>query len=424
MRRMLFQGSRVFSDRLLVFLCTSIVLCPSLCWGFYSRSSGNYDLNLGGSFAVGLGVAQYPDFEFLVDNDLENSWYGDLRLLADATIGEQFGVQVNVLQNVRSTPVFLFTPSEGLQRDVERSGLFFWQQHDSKNTQAAMVLDSGYLQYGDQNNELLIGRQPISTTVTFFFSPNDFFAPFSPNTFYRVYKPGVDALRYERSLAILSQLSVIGVLGYEKNLHADSGWSDSPEWERSSLLGRVTHTAGEFELGVLYGIVRESMVSGFSLQGEVFQWLGIRAEGHYANSWGDGQESGSMVTVSLEHRFPSSLTLRFEQMYNGYGSDSIAEALVDREHGVSGQGYLGCNYSAFDLNNQISPLLIGEILYLRNWSDDSYSLSLNAVYSTSDESELALTAILPGGDEPVENGIRSELGSLPVQFALEYRHYF
>jgi len=418
MRRMLSQCI------LLVILNVIMLISPSLCWSFYSHSNDTYDVNLDGSFAAGFGGAKYPDFEFMNDNDIEKAWYGDLRFLADAAIGERFGVQMNVLQNVRSTPIFLFTPTEGLQKDVERSGLFYWQQHDSNNTQAAMVFDSGYFKYGDRSNELLVGRQPISTTVTFFFSPNDFFAPFSPNTFYRVYKPGVDALRYERSLATLSQLSVIGVLGYEKELASDSGWSDAPEWDRSSILGRVTHTAGDFELGVLYGIVRESMVTGFSLQGELYQWLGIRAEGHYADSWGEDQESGSMVTVSLEHRFPSSLTLRFEQMYNGYGSDSIADALTDRQHGVSGQGYLGRNYSAFDLNYQISPLLIGEILYLRNWSDDSYSLSFNAVYSTSDESELALTANIPGGDGPEGNQIRSELGSLPVQIAFEYRYYF
>lgn len=418
MRRLEFHGPR------LGLLFVIILLFPSLCWGFYSHSGDNSELNLGGSFAVGLGVAQYPDFKFLGENDTETAWYGDLRLLADATIGERFGAQVNVLQNVRSTPIFLFTPTDGVQRDVERSGLFYWQQHDTGNTQAAMVIDSGYLKYGDRNSELLIGRQPVSTTVTFFFSPNDFFAPFSPNTFYRVYKPGVDAVRYERSLATLSQLSVIGVLGYAQDLGSESGWSDSPQWDRSSVLGRVTHGAGEFEWGFLYGIVRESMVTGFSLQGELFHWLGIRAEGHCAKSWGDGQESGSMVTASFEHRFPSSLTLRFEQMYNGYGSESITDALADREHGVSGQGYLGRHYSAFDLSYEISPLIIGELLYLRNWSDDSYSLSLNAVYSTSDESELALTSILPGGAEPEGNEIGSELGSLPVQIALEYRYYF
>jgi len=64
------------------------------------------------------------------------------------------------------------------------------------------------------------------------------------------------------------------------------------------------------------------------------------------------------------------------------------------------------------------------VLYLKNWSDDSYLVSFNAVYSVSDESDLALTATIPGGSEPDSGQIRSELGSLPVQFALEYRHFF
>ena len=71
-----------------------------------------------------------------------------------------------------------------------------------------------------------------------------------------------------------------------------------------------------------------------------------------------------------------------------------------------------------------SPLIYGEILYLRNWTDGSYTLSLNAVYSVSDESDLALTSTLPGGSEPDSGEIQSELGSLPVQFSLEYRYYF
>ena len=68
MRRMLFNGLR------LGVLFVIILLCPTLCWSFYSQSTDNYDLNLGGSFAVGLGVAQYPDFEFLNENDNEASW--------------------------------------------------------------------------------------------------------------------------------------------------------------------------------------------------------------------------------------------------------------------------------------------------------------------------------------------------------------
>ena len=413
----------LFFKWFLLALFSSVLVYPSMSWAFYSYSDNGIDVSLGGFLGAGGGFAQYPGDGFYLEST-SGSWFGDFRLLADGGVGESLAAHINVLQNVRSSPVFIFTGSEPLQKDVDRSGIFYWQQHDTQNTQAAMVLDTAYFEYGNRSNELSIGRQPISTTVTFFFTPNDFFAPFSPNTFFRVYKPGVDAIRFERRLKALSQLSVMGVLGYEPVPVADSGWSDAPDWERTSVLGRATHTTGEFEWGILAGTVRETVVAGFSLQGELFEWFGLRAEGNYADSWVEELDSGLMATISLEHRFATSLTMRIEYMFNGYGADSITQALIDRRQGVSGQGYLGRHYTAFDLSYEFTPLLFGEVLYLQYWSDSSFSVSFNSVYSVSNESELALTAILPGGSEPEAGMINSELGSLPTQIFLEYRYYF
>lgn len=133
--------------------------------------------------------------------------------------------------------------------------------------------------------------------MNFYFTPNDFFAPFAPRSFYRIYRPGVDAVRFERRLANLSQLTLVGVLGYERDPESDSGWSRSPAWDRTSVLGRyIVDTAG-FEWGVLGGLVRDSPVAGASLQGELWQWLGLRAEGHYLDSRQD--ERGRELTVSV-----------------------------------------------------------------------------------------------------------------------------
>ena len=54
--------------------------------------------------------------------------------------------------------------------------------------------------------------------------------------------------------------------------------------ERTSVLGRYVRSAGSLEWGVLAGVVRESNVVGASLQGELTDWLGLRAEGHYRDS--------------------------------------------------------------------------------------------------------------------------------------------
>lgn len=407
----------------LEILLAAVLFFSSEASAVYDYSSDSVDISVSGFIGSGGGVAKYPGNGFFEETSRDD-WFVDFRLLAEGNMGENLSAWLNILQNVRSIPVFQFTGPGPIQHDVERSGLVYNYQHDSPNSQAAIVLDAAHVRYGDRQNELTIGRQPVTTTVTYFFTPNDFFAPFSPNTFFRVYKPGVDALRYEHKLKALSQLSLIGVLGYEIDPSSDSGWKDEPDWQRTSILGRVTHTAGEFEWGMLGGLVRKSVIAGFSLQGEVFDWLGVRAEGHYGDSWSEGDENGLITAVSLEHRFSSSLIMRLEYMFNGYGNDSLSEGLANRMPGFSRREYLGRHYTAFDLSYEITPLLFGEMLYLQNWSDSSFSVSFNAVYSVSDESELAVTAILPGGDEPEPGGIQSELGTLPVQVNLEYRIYF
>ncbi|HHO46936.1 MAG TPA: hypothetical protein ENN06_00515 [Desulfobacteraceae bacterium] len=401
-----------------------LLLPPSPAKGFYQAEAGDYGLHLTGSLSAGLGRALYPDVPQLYEERGDTAWSGDVRLLADAFKADFLRAGLNILQFYHSTPPFSRGGEVFDARDVERSGLFFLSEHQSAKTRAGLVLDAFRLAFGGGRNELVVGRQPVSLSVTFYFSPNDFFAPFAPQSFYRVYKPGVDALRFERRLTNLSQLTVIGVLGYERDPQADSGWSRSPDWDRPSVLGRYVLDAGGFEWGALGGVVRDSPVAGASLQGELFRWLGIRAEGRYLDSRQEDRAGGLMVSVGLEHQFSGNLTVRLEQMYNEGGYSSAAHAQADLLAGTVRSDYLGRQYTAFDIGYEFTPLLRAEILHLRNWSDGSRSTSLYGVYSLSDEGELALTVTIPAGDAS-GNGIPpSEFGLQPVWCALVYRHYF
>lgn len=409
------------------------VFCFVFCFFLFRPNSAeallnvveeHYQLNVTGFLGAGGSAAKYPGPRIVFPERSETFWYTDLRFIGDLQAGESFGAKINLLQTIQSQPATDIFSRASLLWDAERSGALYWRQHDSGNSRAAAVIDSFFLQYGNRDNELTVGRQPVSTTVTFYFTPNDFFAPFSASTFFRVYKPGVDAIRYERRLASLSQLSLIGVLSYAMEPGQESGWSDTPDWQAGSLLTRATYTAGLSEWGGICGIVRESLVTGVSFQGEVFQWLGIRAEGHYANSWGERSESGLKMAIGFEHRFASSLVVRLEQMYNGLGSSAIQEFLEEVKNRAPSVRYSGHHYSALAAGYEVSPLLQGEMLYLRNWTDGSSMLSLYVVYSVSDESEVAFTASFPGGPEPETGGIQSEMGSLPVRFMLEFRMYF
>lgn len=402
-----------------------LLVFPSTCPALYQENGDSCGLQVNGLFAAGIGAAAYPGDTFLYRTEREFLWNGDLRLVAEGFAGDNLRGKINILQNYRSVPaVVSLSPDTTVPLDVERSGLFYQQQHDGSSTRAHLVVDSGRISYGGSSQELVLGRQPVSLSVTFYFTPNDFFAPFNAQDFYRVYKPGVDAIRYERRLADLSQLSFIGVLGYAEDPESDSGWSAAPDWQRTSLVGRWIRSVNESELGLVGGIVREAAVVGVSYQGELFQWLGIRAEGHYLDERQGDMENGIMLSAGFEHRFAGSLSLRLEQMYNGSGYNSIDEAGAALEAGRRPSPYLGKHYIAFDLGYEFTPLLTGEFLYLRNWTDQSQVFSIYAVLSLSDESELAFTLALPTGSEPDAAGIHSELGLQPARCTLEYRLYF
>jgi len=401
-----------------------LLLLPARLLAYYAVEGDDYLVDLRGSFSAGAGYALYPEDNFIYDDREEVLWNSDLRLLFETVVGNHFRAEANIIQNVRSTPFFVLPGSRTAQQEVERSSVFFWQQHDTDNTQASLALDSGNFSFGNESDELLVGRQPINLSVTFYFTPNDFFAPFAPQNFYREYKPGVDAIRYERRLADLTQLTVIGVLGYDEDPEPDSGWSRAPNWQRTTLLGRITHIAGDFELGFLGGTLPDYTILGASLQGDMLQWLGIRAECHYRDTWKNDLQDGLSLSVGFEHRFSGSLIARLEQMHNGTGYSSIGEADKAVIEGTLRSGYLGRDYTAVNISYEFTPLLNGEFLYLHNWTDYSHSFSFYGLYSLSDESELALNLSFPVAEEPDRHSLNSEFGVMPSRITLEYRLYF
>ena len=405
---------------LLPLLAAIVYAVPVFALDESGDSAGEYRFTPGGSLNIAVAGSNYPDDSLLYRDD-EVDWLANLRLLAEGFAGEHWRFTCNLLQTVRTASV-LDRSGVAAAVDVERSGAFYLEEDGSGNSRAALVADSAYASFGGPDYLWSAGRQPINLSVTFYFTPNDFFAPFSAGSFYRVYKPGVDALRYDRSMGELSQLNVIGVAGYSPDGEEDSGWEKAPEWRRTSLLGRFTAIAGSFEWGLLGGVVRKSAVIGGSLQGEIGQWLGLRAEGNW--SGGGNNPDGLRLSLGFEHRFESSLTLRFEQYHNGIGYDSIKEAAAALSAGKLQAGYPGRNYSGLDISYEFGPLLQGEFLLLRNWTDHSGSCSIYAVYSLSNESELALSATVATGKHPTGGIIQSELGAVPDTVGLEYRLYF
>ena len=373
----------------------------------------------------GFGSAyENPDNDFFFQEDSDAGIAGIARLIMQAETGQQqhFAFELNAYQTYIPSSLVSSQTSLGSPLDVERSAALEWSFNNDKYVRLAM--DRLNARYSHGRLDLIVGRQPINLATTFYFTPNDFFAPFAAQVFYRVYKAGVDAMRAEVRLGDLSQLTLLSVLGYKTDPASDTGWSNSPHSDRVSYLGRISTVFHDFEWSLLAGVVRETNIIGGSLQGELFQWLGVRAEGHVADPDESALDSYSEVSVGLEHRWTNSLDIRMEQFYHGKGSDSASDYLTRYSAAQGESSYLGRDYTALGLGYEFTPLLRGDMLAIANLNDHSYLLSFNAVYSLSDEAELAVNVGIPIGDEPEGAQIKSEFGLSPYTSNIEVRIYF
>ncbi len=401
-----------------VTLLLSTLSIPALAFYEWQSDDGSFDLR---ALVRGFGIVyENPENQFFYEDKSDAGAAAIARLIMHARAGQHLGLEVNAYQTYIPASMASLQNSLGTTLDVERSNALEWSFSDDDYVHLA--IDQLNIGWSYNRLYLIAGRQPINLATTFYFTPNDFFAPFSAQVFYRVYKPGVDAVRAEVRLGNLSQLSLISVLGYKPDPDSDTGWSNEPVSHRTSYIGRISTTFRDFEWALLGGVVREADVIGGSLQGELFQWLGVRAEGHVADP--DDSQRNSELSLGIEHRWENSLNLRLEQFYHGKGAGSVSDYVITPTATQGESIYLGRNYIALGIGYEFTPLLNAEMLAIANLIDHSYLLSLNAIYSLSDEAELAINLGVPIGKKPEGNEIKSEFGLYPYSVNIEVRCYF
>jgi len=405
------------------FLDIMLAFFPPSSYAFYERQGDEADIEFRGMLQV-YGTAYRRSENTIFYKDRNRYGLGGLaRLIMKAQIGETISLEADAYQTY--IPEALKTNQTATNvtiQDVERSSLLEWSLSDRNYVHAA--IDRFNIRWSKDRLDLILGRQPINLATTFYFSPNDFFAPFAAQAFYRVYKPGVDALRAEVRLGDLSQLSLISVLGYNPDPDTDTGWSASHAGHRTSYIGRVSTVFRDFEWALLGGTLGDSDVVGGSIQGEFFKWLGIRAEGHIRYPDDPPHGSYKEFTVGLEHYWENNLDIRLEYFYHGSGLGKVNDYSIIPALFRGWSAYLGRDYMALGLGYEFTPLLRGQMSLIHNLGDNSGLCSINAVYSLSNEAELALNLGLPFGKRPEGARIRSEFGLYPYSINLEVRYYF
>jgi hypothetical protein len=271
----------------------------------------------------------------------------------------------------------------------------------------------------------------VTHSVTTFFTPNDFLAPFSVTAVNRIYKPGVDALRIGSTLGMKSSIEVVGAMGND-----DEG---TPSWARTGLLARAATIRAGFEWAVLGGKLAERWVAGASAQGDI-SLVGLRAEGHLGVPDRDGRGRGDdddALHVRLAGG-PSlnvgwhGLTLGAEYAFYSDGANDPADYL-DRftRRFPDDQPLLARHYVGFNGGIEIIPVLQGGVLTMINANDGSGLAGLSLLYSLADEADLIAGVFAPWGDDPMPTGdpmnpivLHSELGTGPLTLYLEARAFF
>ena len=380
-------------------------------FAFYEYSGDGASLDARGFFSLSAAHSANPDFPLLYRNASDQNYTATARLLAQANAGKSVGFEFNGLAyNLSSTSEIRPTP------DVERSGALEWIVRDGAQSKSRIAIDRMNLRLSAGTADLTVGRQAINLATCFYFTPNDFFAPFAAQSFYRIYKPGVDAARLEIKLGTLSQLSIIGALGYRPDAETANRWSTGAD--RGEFVARVSTTFANFEWAAVAGKLNDASVYGGSLQGELFGWLGVRGEGH-----GGSPEQATEVAVGVERRFENGITVRYEAFHHGAGYGSPGQytaAIAGRNYGY----YLGMNYGALGLGYQFSPLLNGEMVAIINYGDGSLLAALYATYSLADNAEIAAGINLPGGEKSAAGAVNSEYGLYPASATVDLRIYF
>jgi hypothetical protein len=390
---------------------------------FYKWEGGQSSIEITGMLQA-YGIAyKNPDAPMLFKENSKAGLGGLGRVILEARKGDSLTFELNTYQTYISESISAGQSGTMLAMpDVERSSMLEWSH--SNNSYVHTAIDRLSLRWTKDRVDIIAGRQPINLTTTFYFTPNDFFAPFAAQTFYRVYKPGVDALRAEVRLGELSQLSLISVLGYDPDQDSSNGWSKRPISNRASCLGRISANMYNFEWALIAGSLADEDVLGGSAQGEVFKWLGVRAEGHVSKP--EAPEPGSHLeySVGIEHRWESSLDARIEYFHHGTGATSVSGYTSLAAAKTRQTSYLGRRYVAMGIGYEFTPLLTGQTVIINNLVDQSVLASFNAVYSLSDESELSFSVGVPFGKKPEMFRLRSEYGTYPSSLNIEWRWYF
>jgi hypothetical protein len=424
------------------FLALAVLVCclpPMTAAGFYGDSDGRVGLD--GSLKV---LASLVDFSrlpaFARENATDYALLTVTRLMAGGRPRSWFRYEVHAVGGLA------YTSSGLILNDTDSTATRYrvldarWDWLREPNAAGEILFDRFNVRFTFPGADLTLGRQAITFGKAYFWNPLDVFLAFDAAQLDRDYKQGVDGIRLDVPLGNFSGFNLIGVAG--RGITATGGYTHprmmlDSSWYGSSLLGRFFTTVSEWDLAVQAGKIYGGYQVGGALAGELGP-LEVRLEAAYFKTE-PGQRLPAPLTgavlkdnltavFGLGRSFENSFTLEAEYLYNGNGDpDNLEAALIRRNLGFS--PHLGRHMLGVLASYGFLPLLLGQLVWIYSFSDNSSLIQPSLSVSLADEIDLQLSASIGLGRKPVLGPgpsilVQSEFGSFPDVYLLELKFFF
>jgi hypothetical protein len=429
--------------RLHALLAAALVAgCPAPVLAIGSAEKGDTSIEAIGAMRLTSAYLHYPDEPLFFPPGDEGLVAGVTRLILDGGLGAYLDYEANLYADLSYTPESLLGGTFATAGSFEtpyRTTYLSWDFWQSGGMSGQLGVDRLAIDLEVDRITMSLGRFPVNHSVTYIFTPNDFFAPFSPTAINKLYKPGVDALELGVSTGLLSNVEIVAVMGY--------GTNDVPAWGRSAVLARASAVLWNFEWALLGGKVAERWIVGASFQGDVGPFT-FRGEGHagFPDSTGnfvlDDVDADGDYRDDIHGRLAAGIdvnvawhntTIGVEYMFLSGGADSTSRYLERATRFFPDDIlYLGMHYVGLSAGLDILPIWRFNTMLMFNATDYSGLAALMFSYSISDEADALVGLLLPWGEEPVADSgpptygpsIESEFGLLPIMIFLEMKFYF
>lgn len=356
--------------------------------------------------------------------DLLSADQQSLRLMVgDSDNGKEWSAH---LRTVRIHTQGFMTPdlhSSDLFRYSDLGGTLLDESDGTTSTASRYELDRLYYRHHFNDYTLTLGRHAIDWGSGRFWQPLNVFGSFSPTDLDTDYKPGIDALAMDYFPSQFSSLS--GVYAFAPH--------DQSTLANSGALHYRGQVGGVSEIALVAGKITGNTVVGASFE-SAWHEIGWRIEGLYYDLNESDQESLFWI-AGVEYQFDDGTLLSAEYYDNSRGATTESELVglySDTLIAAGLQQQLSRHLVGIGLARDLTPLLRGSYTLLGSALDDESSSTvwsllhqMNITYSVSNESDLLLSLLLPGGKGLTLAGEpQSEFGHIPMTFTLRLRFYF